>query len=60
MTPKVGSMGKPSPLYDVDIVDKDGKLMRTPEGHAIVVRPGYPKEFLEELVKATGDRYKVF
>ncbi len=40
--------------------DKDGKLMRTPEGNAIVVRPGYPKEFLKELVKATGERYKVY
>ena len=40
--------------------DKDGKLMRTADGNAIVVRPGYPKEFLKELVKATGDRYKVY
>ena len=24
MTPKPGSMGKPTPLYDVDIVDDDG------------------------------------
>ena len=24
-----------------------------------VVRPGYPKEFLEEYVKQTGERYKV-
>ena len=39
---------------------KDGKMMRTPEGKAIVVRPGYPKEFLKELVKATGERYKVY
>ena len=34
--------------------------MRTADGNAIVVRPGYPKEFLKELVKATGDRYKVY
>ena len=43
--------------------NKDGSLMK-PEyeyGHnAPLVRPGYPKEFLEELVKATGDRYKVY
>ena len=43
--------------------NKDGSLMR-PEyehGHgAPLVRPGYPKEFLEEIVKATGDRYKVY
>lgn len=25
ITPKPGSMGKPSPLYDIDIVDEDGK-----------------------------------
>jgi hypothetical protein len=25
-----------------------------------LVRPGYPKEFLKEIVKATGDRYKVY
>ncbi|MCL1828998.1 MAG: AMP-binding protein [Oscillospiraceae bacterium] len=36
--PKVGAMGKPSPLYDVDIVDAEGN--RTPEGEVgeIVVR----------------------
>lgn len=40
---------------------KDGKLMRPETGNnAPLVRPGYPKEFLEELVKATGNRYKVF
>lgn len=26
---------------------------------ASVIRPGYPKEFLEEYVKQTGDRYKI-
>ncbi len=39
---------------------KDGKLMRPETGNtAPLVRPGYPEEFLRELVKATGDRYKV-
>lgn len=39
---------------------KDGKLMRPVTGNvAPLVRPGYPEEFLRELVKATGDRYKV-
>ena len=43
--------------------NKDGSFMR-PEyeqgNSAPLVRPGYPKEFLEQLVKATGDRYKVY
>ena len=39
---------------------KDGTILRPETGHcAPLVRPGYPKEFLEELVKATGERYKM-
>lgn len=39
---------------------KDGKFERNAIGQpAGVVRPGYSKEFLEEYVKQTGDRYKV-
>ncbi|WP_321331568.1 C69 family dipeptidase [uncultured Bacteroides sp.] len=39
---------------------KDGKFERNAIGQpAEVIRPGYPKEFLEEYVKQTGDRYKV-
>jgi hypothetical protein len=39
---------------------KDGKFERNDIGQpAPVIRPGYPKDFLEELVKVTGDRYKV-
>ena len=41
-------------------VNPDGSFMRTEDGKAIVIRPGYPKDFLEELAKATGDRYKVY
>ena len=41
-------------------VNPDGSFMRTEDGKAIVIRPGYPKEFLEQLVKATGERYKVY
>ena len=38
---------------------KDGKFERNSIGQpAGVIRPGYPKEFLEEYVKQTGDRYK--
>ena len=39
---------------------KDGKFERNAIGQpAGVIRPGYPKEFLEEYVKQTGDRYKM-
>ncbi len=39
---------------------KDGKFERNAIGQpAGVVRPGYPKQFLEEYVKQTGDRYKM-
>ena len=41
-------------------IAKDGTILRPETGHgAPLVRPGYPEEFLKELVKATGDRYKV-
>ena len=35
---KLGSMGKPVPLYDVDIVDADGKSVKTGENGEIVIR----------------------
>lgn len=39
---------------------KDGKFERNAYGlPAGVVRPGYPKEFLEEYIRATGERYAV-
>ncbi len=39
---------------------KDGKFERNSIGQpAGVIRSGYPKEFGEEYVKQTGDRYKV-
>ncbi len=38
MTPKPGSMGKPSPLYDVDILLDDGKTAAVGETGEIVVR----------------------
>ncbi|MGN0607024.1 MAG: AMP-binding protein [Oscillospiraceae bacterium] len=37
-TPKPGSMGKPSPLYDVDIVLPDGTSAKTGETGEIVIR----------------------
>lgn len=39
---------------------KDGRFERNAIGQpAGVIRPGYPKDFLEEYVKQTGDRYKM-
>ncbi|MGA7722090.1 MAG: AMP-binding protein [Ignavibacteriaceae bacterium] len=38
MQPKPGSMGKPSPWYDVDILDPDGKVCEVGEIGQIVVR----------------------
>lgn len=39
---------------------KDGQFERTETGFsAPVLRPGYPEEFLRELIRTTGDRYKV-
>ena len=38
MTPKPGSMGKPSPLYDVDILLPDGKSAAVGEVGEIVIR----------------------
>ena len=38
MEPKPGSMGKPSPQYDVDIVDENGKSCPPGETGEIVVR----------------------
>ncbi|MBQ3071703.1 MAG: AMP-binding protein, partial [Oscillospiraceae bacterium] len=38
MTPKVGAMGKPTPMYDVDIIDKDGNSVGVGETGEIVVR----------------------
>ena len=38
MQPKVGSMGKPVPLYDIDIVDSDGNPVGVGENGEIVVR----------------------
>ena len=38
MTPRVGSMGKPSPLYDIDILDSEGNPVKDGETGEIVVR----------------------
>ena len=38
MRPKVGSMGKPVPGYDVDIVDHDGNSVKEGETGEIVIR----------------------
>ena len=38
MTPKPGSMGKPSPAYNVELVDPDGKPVEVGEVGEIVIR----------------------
>ncbi len=48
MTPKPGSMGKPTPLYDVDIVDEDGNAVPVGEVGEIVVRAEPGKDGLFE------------
>ena len=37
MQPKVGSMGKPSPLFDVDLVDADGNSVKVGDVGEIVI-----------------------
>lgn len=46
MTPKPGSMGKPTPLYDVDVVDENDKSCPPGEVGEIVVRAERGKDGL--------------
>ena len=39
-TPRIGSMGRPSPMYDVDIVDADGNSLPVGETGEICIRVG--------------------
>ncbi|HHV96429.1 MAG TPA: AMP-binding protein [Clostridiaceae bacterium] len=43
MEPKPGSMGKPAPGYDVDIIDEDGNPCEVGEEGQIVIRTGKRK-----------------
>ena len=43
MTPKPGSMGKPTPLYDIVLVDADGEEVPVGETGEICVRGEYTK-----------------
>jgi acetyl-CoA synthetase len=45
MNPKPGSMGKPSPWYDIDILDPDGKVCEVGEIGQIVVRTDKRKPY---------------
>jgi acetyl-CoA synthetase len=40
MAPKVGSMGKPVPLYDMDLVDTEGNTVSVGQTGEIVIRTG--------------------
>ena len=60
MEPKPGSMGKPCPLYDVDLVDEKGRSCKPGDSGEIVVRvtddpPGIFREYYldKEKTKAT-------
>ena len=44
MTPKPGSMGKPTPLFNVDIVDEDGNTLTAGETGEIVIRTNGNKQ----------------
>lgn len=43
LTPKPGSMGRPSPIYDVDIVDENGKPCETGDVGQIAIRTSVEK-----------------
>lgn len=45
MTPKSGSMGKPSPLYNVDLIDENGKSTEAGEVGEIVIRTTDQKQY---------------
>lgn len=53
MEPKPGSMGKPVPLYDVDIVDEDGNSLPVGEVGEMVVRTknNYHKALFKEYYR---------
>ena len=54
MTPKIGSMGKPVPLYDVSIVDPDGNPVDVGESGEIVIRTdkGHPNGLFQGYYNA--------
>lgn len=43
MEPKPGSMGKPAPGYDVDLIDENGQTCKTGQPGRIVIRTGKSK-----------------
>jgi len=43
VTPKPGSMGKPSPIYDIDIVNESGESCEVGEEGQIIIRTGEGK-----------------
>lgn len=54
MKPKPGSMGKPSPVYDIDIIDDDGNVCEPgKEGNLVInVREGKPLGLFCEYYKS--------
>lgn len=45
MTPKPGSMGKPAPGYDIDLVDEKGNSCEVGEEGQIIIRTGKQRPF---------------
>ena len=54
MTPKVGSMGRPSPLYNVDLIDSGGNSVPEGETGEIVIRTS-PGETNGLFIEYYGD-----
>ena len=60
MEPKPGSMGKPSPQFEVDIVDEDDLIAVIGKGHETyrdregVKTPFLERELLEEYAQQIG------
>jgi len=62
MEPKPGSMGKPSPQYPVDLIDRDGNPVKTGEVGEIVIRtsPGKICGLITEYYNSPEDNAEVW
>lgn len=62
MTPKPGSMGKPTPLFNVDIVDEDGNSLPAGETGEIVIRTKNQKQIgmFKEYYKNPEETYNAW
>lgn len=62
MTPKPGSMGKPTPLFNVDIVDEDGNSLPAGETGEIVIHTKNQKQIgmFKEYYKNPEETYNAW